>query len=97
MPIYVTLLKFTEQGVKTIKDLPERIEATTKNVESLGGKVLGLYLTMGEYDMVSITEWPSDAAAATAALAVSSGGNVRTMSMRAFTPAEIAEIVKKLP
>jgi len=97
MPLYVTLFKWTEQGVKDIKNVPARIEASIKAAEGLGGKMLGVYLTMGEYDLVSIGEWPSDEAASTTALAISSRGNVRTTSMRAFTPAEFAKIVKNLP
>ncbi len=97
MPIYVTLFKWTDQGVKNIKDVPERIKASTKAAEGFGGKLHGVYITMGEYDLVSIGEWPSDEAATTTALAISSRGNVKTTSMRAFTPEEFAGIVKKLP
>ncbi len=97
MPTYVTLFKWTEQGVKDIKGVPERIASSVKAAESFGGKVQGVYITMGEYDLVSVGEWPSDEAAATTALAISSRGNVRTTTMRAFTPEEFAEIAKKLP
>ena len=97
MPTYITLFKWTEQGIKNVKDAPARMEQSVKQAEQLGGKVLGFYVTMGEYDLVSITEWPSDEAAATTALAISSRGNVRTMTMRAFTAAEFAELSKKLP
>jgi uncharacterized protein with GYD domain len=97
MPIYITLFKWTEQGVKDIKNAPARIEASTKTLQELGGKVLGVYVTMGKYDLVSVTEWPDDEAAATSALAICSRGNARTMTMRAFTTREFAEIAKKLP
>ncbi len=97
MPIYVTLFKWTDQGVKNIKDVPERIKASIKAAEGFGGKLHGVYITMGEYDLVSVGEWPSDEAATSTALAISSRGNVRTTSMRAFTPEEFAGIVKKLP
>jgi uncharacterized protein with GYD domain len=97
MPIYVTLFKWTDQGVKNIKEAATRIEESTKAAAGLGGKVLGVYVTLGEYDLVSISEWPNDESAATTALAISSRGNARTTTMRAFTAKEFAEMAKKLP
>jgi uncharacterized protein with GYD domain len=96
MPTYVTLFKWTEQGLKTIKNAPGRFEASKKLVESTGGKVLGLYVTMGEYDIVAVTEGPSDEVASAAALSIALKGNARTTTMRAFTESEFAQIVKKV-
>ena len=96
MPTYVTLFKWTEQGVKAIKNAPARFEASKKLVESTGGKVLGLYVTMGDYDIVAVTEGPNDEAAAAAALSIASKGNAKTTTMRAFTESEFAKIVKKV-
>jgi len=97
MPTYVTLYKWTDQGIKGVKEAPGRIEDSIQTAARLGGKVLAVYVTLGEYDLVGISEWPSDEAATTAALAIASRGNVTTQTMRAFTSAEFAELVKKLP
>lgn len=97
MPTYVMLYKFTDQGSKTIKDSPGRVEAATKAVEAMGGKSLGVYYLMGEYDLVSIGEMPSDEAALAFALSIGALGNVHTTTLKAFTKEEIAAIVKKLP
>jgi uncharacterized protein with GYD domain len=97
MPTYVTLVKWTEQGMKGIKDLPIRFEEAGKAMEAMGGKFLSAYVTMGLYDMVVISEGPNDEAASTAALAIASQGNLQTTTMRAFTPAEFAAILKKVP
>jgi uncharacterized protein with GYD domain len=97
MPTYVTLYKWTDQGVKDIKNAPARFEATNKLTESMGVKILGLYVTMGEYDVVVVRECPSDEVASADALSVASKGNVNTVTMRAFTQAEFAEIVKRIP
>jgi uncharacterized protein with GYD domain len=96
MPTYVTLFKWTEQGVKDVKNAPARFEASKKLIESAGGKILGLYVTMGEYDIVAVTEGPSDEAAAAIALSIASKGNAQTTTMRAFTESEFSEIVKKV-
>jgi len=86
MPTYVTLYKWTEQGVKDIKGAPARIEAAIKAAEGMGAKVLGIYIVMGEYNLVAVSDAPTDEVAATVNLAVSSLGNVRTTTLRAFTP-----------
>jgi uncharacterized protein with GYD domain len=97
MPTYVTLFKWTEQGIKNVIEMPERIDAAIKGTEALGGKILGFYVTLGEYDLVAISEWPSDEAGLAMLLAQDALGNVRSTTLKAFPPAEFAEIVKKLP
>jgi len=97
MPIYITLYKFTDQGIKTAKESAARVEAATKLVESLGGKSLGVYYTMGEYDLVSIGELPNDEAMMTFLLRHGQLGTVRTTTLKAFTVEQFAELAKKLP
>ena len=97
MPTYVVLYKLTDQGIKNIKDAPQRMEEGIKALEAMGGKVIGIYSVMGEYDYVGIGEMPNDEAALTLALAMGSEGNVRTTTMKAFPKEEFAEIVKSLP
>ena len=96
MPTYVTLFKWTEQGVKDVKNAPARFEAARKLTESMGGKILGLYVTMGEYDIVAVTEGPSDEVASAIALSIASKGNAKTTTLRAFTESEFSGIVKKV-
>lgn len=96
MPTYVTLFKWTEQGIKDIKNAPARFEASKKLAESLGGKTLGIYVTMGDYDIVAVSEGPNDEIAAASALSIASKGNAKTTTMRAFTESEFGQIVKKV-
>ena len=97
MPIYIGLYKLTDQGIKNIKEAPQRIEEAFKGWEAMGGKVIGFYSVMGEYDYVAIGEAPNDEVAVTFALALGSQGDARTMTLKAFTREEFTEIVKKLP
>ena len=93
----VVLMKLTEQGIKDIKNAPQRIEQGFKSFEAMGGKMIGYYSVMGEYDYVAIVEAPSDEVAMTFLLALGSFGNVRTTTLKAFTREEFAQMVKKLP
>jgi len=95
MPKYVLLMNLTEQGVKNIKEAPERIESSIKGLEEAGGKLIDFYAVMGQYDYVSIVEYPSDEVASAQVLGLIEAGFVRTTTLRAFSKDEFAEIIKK--
>ena len=97
MATYISFLSLTEQGVKTIKDLPARIAAGRQAFEANGGKLIQYYLTMGAQDAVIVFEAPDDETVASIALATAGLGNLRTTSMRGFTEAEIPGILSKMP
>ncbi len=97
MPIYITLMKLTEKGIKTIKDAPKRIESGIKYLEKLGGKLLGFYVTFGEYDYVGIAEVPNDEVAMTFLLRLGTAGNIKTTTLKAFTKEQLMKIVKEFP
>lgn len=97
MPTYVALMKLTDQGAKDIKNAPKRAQDFIKGLEAMGGKLLGFYLTMGEYDYVGIAEAPSDEVALTFLAGLGAAGNVRTTTMKAFKMEEFNALVKKLP
>ena len=97
MPTYIGLFKLTEQGAKDIGKAPSRIEEAVKLYQNMGGKVIGTYLVMGEYDYVAIGECPSDEVQAAYALALCSQGNVKTTTLKAFPAIEIPAIINKMP
>ena len=61
MPTYVMLTNLTADGVKTIKNNPDRVQEVNKEVEQLGVKVIDQWATLGQYDFVSVVEAPDDA------------------------------------
>ena len=97
MPIYIYQIKYTDQGIKNIKDILKYQEEAIKKGENMGIKVKGLYHVMGEYDILLITECPSDEAAVVSAMTACSDGNIRTSTLKAFTQEEFEKIIKKLP
>jgi uncharacterized protein with GYD domain len=97
MNTYITLMKLTDQGVKNVKEAPKRVEDAFKMLEKSGGKLIGFYAVLGEYDYVGIGQAQSDEAVTAFNLALGSLGNLRTLTLRAFTLEEFAGIVKKIP
>lgn len=94
MPIYVQLLKWTDQGRKNAATIVERIEEVSKRAEQeLGVRVIGSYLTMGRFDQIIISEAPNDEALAKISLIVAGRGNVATETLRAFTMEEARKLV----
>jgi uncharacterized protein with GYD domain len=96
MPTYITLVHYTEQGIRRFSELDKRIEETQKAGESVGVKLLGYYFTMGQYDAVVITEAPDDATIVKLMIAAGARGNVRTETMRAFTEEEAMTMAREL-
>jgi len=93
MAVYVTLIKWTDQGRKEVKTLPDRIEAVESRVKEAGGKVIGNYITMGRFDQIAITEAPDDETVAKLALTIAGRGNATTETLRGFTAAEARKLL----
>ena len=96
MAHYVYLARWTHEGAKELKESPVRGEAFAQEISSLGGKVVSFLHTMGPYDAIVVAELPSDEAANTAALRVAMKGHVSTTTLKGWTMAEFAALVKKL-
>ena len=95
MPTYVSLIHWTEQGIKNYKDTTSHAEDFANLVESSGGRVQELLWTVGEYDIVAVAEFPDDETGTAALLQVGSLGNVRTNTMRAFNSDEMSPIIRR--
>jgi uncharacterized protein with GYD domain len=97
MPTYVSLIKWTEQGLKNAKDTVKRAEEVRRRVEQQGGRFHGIYWTQGTYDLVSIIEFPDEETGMAFLLGVGMQGNVRTETLRAFSAEEMQRILQKVP
>jgi uncharacterized protein with GYD domain len=94
MPTYISLVNLTEQGIREVKMAPERLQAFDKAAKDVGGKLIGFYLVMGQYDYIVITEAPDDQTAARLILGTIAEGSVRTQTMRAFPREEFEQIAQ---
>lgn len=94
---YVVLASFTDQGLKNIKDTTKRADAAKEAASKFGVKMTEIYWTQGQYDLVTLCQGQDEAAMAAFGLALSSQGNVKFQTLRAFTRDEMNGILSKLP
>ena len=97
MATYIMLINYTDQGIRNVKDSPNRPDAAKALAQNLGGEFKQFYLTLGAYDLVVVLELPDDAAAAKFALTTGALGNIRTTTLKAFNEAEYRDIIAALP
>lgn len=95
MARYVSLINWTEKGVREFRDTVDRAEAAEKLFASLGGSMVDIYWTLGSYDIVTITEFPDEETATAALLRISELGNLRTTTLRAFGRDDVRSIINK--
>ena len=96
MPLYVGLYNWTNEGIRNVKDSPKRAQAARALAEKLGGKVIGVYYTMGQYDLISVGEFPNEETAMRFAFELGRQGSVRSTTLRAYSEAEAAKVIASL-
>jgi uncharacterized protein with GYD domain len=93
VPVYVSLIRWTDQGRQNVASLPDRADQVAKRVEQAGGKIIGNYVTMGRFDQISVVEAPDDDTAARLALVIAGRGNAITETLRGWTMEEVRSLV----
>src|SRR3954454_8971482 len=96
MATFITTIKFTQQGIKGINETTKRAVALKAAAKKMGVKVKDIYWTLGDHDGVLIFEAPDDETATTLLLHLGALGNVHTTTCRAFTAAEMDQILSKV-
>ena len=96
MPHYVTLMRWTSQGIAGLPAWRERIEEGERIIKDAGGTLVGAYVTMGRYDFVEIFEAPDDERAVEILMKLQRFGAEHTETLRAFTRDEAEEIIRRL-
>lgn len=95
MATYIALVNWTDQGIRAYRETTTRADAFAAALEGLGAKLVSLYWTVGQYDMVTTVEAPDDETVTAALLQASALGNIRTTTLRAFDEDQMARIVAR--
>ena len=96
MPHYISLMRWTSQGVAGLPGWRERVEEGERIIEEAGGELIGVYVTLGRYDVVEIFEAPDDEQAVEILMKLQRHGAEHTETLRGFTREEAEEIIRRL-
>jgi uncharacterized protein with GYD domain len=96
LPRYVSLIKYTDQGIRDVGRSAQRVRSDSQENARYGVTLASLYMTMGEYDFVGIWDAPDDESMTAALLHHGRKGNISTVTMRAFNLTELKGIVDRL-
>lgn len=96
MPRYVVLYKLTDQGMKNVRQTVERAQENLADSQRRGFTIIDIYWTLGAYDVVVILDAPDERRLMAGLLNISAAGNARCETMRAFTAAEMEQVVKEM-
>jgi uncharacterized protein with GYD domain len=97
MASYIVLGNFTDQGARTVKDTTKRADAVKDMAGRFGVTINSIHWTLGQYDVVTFCEADDETSATAFSLALSSAGNVRLQTLRAFSKDEMAAVLAKMP
>lgn len=97
MPTYVSLLNWTDQGIRKVKQTTKRAKAFHDMARKTQVKVREIHWTVGLYDVVVVMDAPDDQAISRLMLGLGALGNVRSQTLRAYSAQEMTEILKGMP
>ncbi|MCI0401028.1 MAG: GYD domain-containing protein [Gammaproteobacteria bacterium] len=97
MATFISLLNFTDQGIRNVKQSPDRAKKFKEMAQKAGVMLKNIYWTVGSYDLVAIVEGPDDETTSSLLLSLGALGNVRTQTLRAFSAEEMSRIIAKMP
>jgi uncharacterized protein with GYD domain len=96
MATYIMLGNFTDQGIRAVKDTAKRAEALKDMSKKCGVTLKASYWTLGQFDVVAVFDSPDDTAMTALGFSLGALGNVRTQTLRAFSPEDISKVLGKL-
>ena len=97
MATYISLVQFTDKGIRAAKETTQRVAEWSATVRSIWVSIKQMYWTLGQYDQVCVFEAPDDETAASVLLSADILGNIRTQTLRAFTSDQMEKILANIP
>jgi|SRR5215210_5433113 len=96
MPTYISLLNWTDQGIRNVRETVQRYERSQQMQEKHGVRLQQIYWTVGPHDLIAIAEAPDEQSITAFFLELASAGNLRTTTLRAYDRGEMSEILEGL-
>lgn len=96
MATYISLINWTDQGIKNVRQSPQRLDAARELAAKMKCTVRDFFLTVGSYDMVAVIDAPDDETAAQLMLTLGAGGSLRTTTLKAFPEDSYRKIIAGL-
>lgn len=96
MPVYISLMNWTSQGIGGTPAWRDRVDESERVIAERGGQLIDIYVTLGRYDVVEIFEAPDDGTAIEILMKLQQFGAEHTETLRAFTREEAEEIIRRL-
>jgi uncharacterized protein with GYD domain len=93
MSLYIMFSTLTDEGRKTIRNNPERIEEVNREIENMGAVVIAQYAVLGQFDFISLLDAPSNEAIARISIELGSRGTVQIMTLPAVTVLEFVQMM----
>jgi uncharacterized protein with GYD domain len=97
MPTFISMLSWTDQGIRAVKDTPKRVQEARETAKKFGVEVKHIFLASGEFDILAILEAPHYDNVAKFVMARGIAGSVRTRTVRAWPEAEMLKLISELP
>ena len=94
MATYILLSTLTDEGRKTIKGRPERIQEVNREIEAMGARVIDQYAVLGQYDFVNILEAPDNETVARISVELGARGTVQITTLPAIPVGSFVEKLK---
>jgi uncharacterized protein with GYD domain len=94
MAVYIALSNLTDEGRKTLKGNPGRINEVNKEIEAMGVKVIGQYAVLGGYDFVTLLEAPNNETVMKMSVELGSRGTVQLVTLPALSVDEFIKTLK---
>ena len=97
MATYIMLSTLTDEGRKTLKERPDRLNEVNKEVEAMGARVSGQYAVLGSYDFVNVIEAPSNEVMARIAVELGARGTISITTIPAISITDFVALLKGQP
>jgi uncharacterized protein with GYD domain len=95
MATFIMLSRLTDEGRKTLKERPQRLQEVNKEIEAMGGRVTSQYAVLGGYDFVNVIEAPSNEVIARISVELGARGTVEITTLPAMKVGEFTDLLTK--